>query len=151
MIRNRDKPAKPYASFLQPASSLPDKSLEKAYSLYPQNTPKDKVSYDLIVFDTYDYIDKVITFSMSDVFIAAFKIYKELTYDERVDQVIELFRYGTNDAEHILLMRYGFPSEMVNEIAHYVERVDENEIVFKNAVYQAPRFIQEIVAWYLPE
>jgi helicase len=150
MITNRDNLNKGSVEFLQPAQKLPDKSLKKAFPLYPKNTSINKVSYDLIVFDTYDYMDQIISFCLSDTFIAAFKIYEEKTGDERAEQVIELFRYGTNNSRHILLMRYGFPSEMVHEVSDYVESVDEIEIVFKNSVHSAPLPIREITEWYLP-
>jgi helicase len=150
MITNRDNPNKGSVEFLQPAQKLPDKSLKKAFPLYPKNTFVNKVSYDLIVFDTYDYMDQIISFCLSDTFIAAFKIYEEKTGDVRAEQVIELFRYGTNNSKHILLMRYGFPSEMVHEVSDYVESVDEREIVFKKTLHSASLAIREITEWYLP-
>lgn len=139
-----------FAQFLQPAVKLPKKSLEKPYSLYPEETSINKVSYDLIIFDTYDYMDQVISFSLSDTFIAAFKIYHEQTGDERAEQIMELFRYGTNNSKHILLMRYGFPAETASEISDYVERIDEREIIFKDSIYSAPLIIQNMTKWYLP-
>lgn len=151
IITNRDNPMKKTVGFLQPAQKLPDKSIESAYSLYEVGKKVDQVSYDLIVFDTYDYMDQVISFCLSDTFIAAFKIYQDKTKDERAEQIIELFRYGTNNSKHILLMRYGFPSEMVHEISDYVEKVDEKEIVFRNAIFSAPLTIREMTGWYLPE
>ncbi len=150
MITNRDDPNKKTVEFLQPARKLPDKSLENSYPLYEQGLLVDKVSYDLIVFDTYDYMDQVISFSLSDTFIAAFKVYEEKTGDFRAEQVIELFRYGTNNSKNILLMRYGFPSEMVHDVSDYVEKVNEKEIVFKNSIHSAPLAIREMVEWYLP-
>lgn len=149
-LTNRDNPKRSSIGFLQPASKLPDNSLIKAFPLYPGKTPVSKVSYDLIVFDTYDYMDQIISFSLSDTFIAAFKIYEDKTGDERAQKVIELFRYGTNNSKHILLMRYGFPSEMLHEVSDYVERVDEREIVFKNSLHSASVAIKEITDWYLP-
>lgn len=95
-------------------------------------------------------MDKVISISLSDTFIAAFKIYEDKTEDERIEGVTELFRYGTNNSKHILLMRYGFSSEMVHEISEYVERVDEREIIFKNSIHSAPLTIREMTDWYLP-
>lgn len=149
-ITNRDKPSKTIASFLQPAIPLPDKSAEKCYSIYPMHTLVSKVSYDRIVFDTYDYMDKVISHSLSDIFIAAFKIYEEKSGDSRAEQVIELFRYGTNNPRHILLMRYGFPPEMVSEVSEYVSSIDEKKIIFKDSINSAPVVIQDMAEWYLP-
>lgn len=149
-IIGRDDENQIYAAFSQPAEKLPNASLGRYYSLFPQNTRVEKVSYDAVVFDTYDYMDQVISFSLSDTFVAAFKIYEEKIDDGRAEQVIELFRYGTNNSKHILLMRYGFPPEMVSEVSDYVERVDEREIVFKNSIHSAPPAIRDMTGWYLP-
>lgn len=151
MITDRDNQDAKVVEFLQPAVKLPKKSLEKSYPLYQRETPIENVSYDLVVFDTYDYMDQVISFSLSDTFIAAFKIYQEHVSDGRAEQVIDLFRYGTNNSKHILLMRYGFAPEIVSELSDYVEKVDEKEILFKNSIYSAPPIIREIADWYLPQ
>ncbi len=139
-----------HAAFSQPANKLPDKTLGKTYSLFPPNTPANNVGYDVIVFDTYDYMDTVISFSLSDTFIAAFSIYREKNTDDRADKLIELFRYGTNNKNHILLMRYGFSPEVIGDIALYVEKIDESEVKFKKTINDAPSAIREIIEWYLP-
>ena len=104
----------------------------------------------MIVFDTYDYLDQVISFSLSDVFIAAFKVYKTLTADARADKMIELLRFGTNNSMHMLLMRYGFAPEDIEEITGYVQSISESNIVFKSTVYEAPYHVRDIIDWYLP-
>lgn len=149
-ITNRDNPNEPYASFSQPAKKLPDSSLNKAFSLFPRQTRKELVSYDSIIYDTYDYLDTVISFSLSDIFIAAFEIYREQNNDNRADDIIELFRYNTNNKRHILLLRYGFPPEIVREIDPYVQEIDENNITFLTSVQNASIRIQNAVEWYLP-
>ena len=108
------------------------------------------VSYDAVVFDTYDYMDKVVSFSLSDVFMAAFKIYRTKTQDSRASKMLELLRYGTNNVDHILLMRYGFPPESVAQIIPYIQFVTENEIVFRTEISSAPQHILDLVEWYLP-
>lgn len=138
------------AEFSQPAHKLPSSGLN-VYPLYSGDTPASAVSYDVIVFDTYDYLDQVVSFSLSDVFIAAFKVYKSLTADMRADKMIELLRFGTNNAMHMLLMRYGFAPEDIEEITPYVQSISESDIVFKRSVRDAPYHIQSMVDWYLPE
>ncbi|MCZ4130286.1 DEAD/DEAH box helicase [Stutzerimonas balearica] len=137
------------AEFSQPAHKLPNNGLN-AFSLYKDGTPANEVSYDIVVFDTYDYLDQVISFSLSDVFIAAFKVYKTLTADARADRMIELLRFGTNDSMHMLLMRYGFAPEDIEEITSYVQSISESDIVFKSSIYEAPFHIKNMVDWYLP-
>jgi hypothetical protein len=137
------------AEFSQKAEILPKSTLKNAYSLFA-NTLAKNVSYDAVVFDTYDYLDKVISFSLSDVFIATFKIYQEHTYDERATKIIELLKFGTNDTKHMLLIRYGFPPENVTEIAKYIESINENNIIFKQEIDEAPSHIRHLVDWYRP-
>ncbi|CAD0009488.1 DEAD/DEAH box helicase [Flavobacterium chungangense] len=149
-ITNRDKPNEPFGAFSQPAKKLPDSSLN-VYGLYEKNTPKENVSYDSIVYDTYDYMDQVISFSLSDIFIAAFKIYGEKRNDSRAEKIVELFRYNTNNKIHILLLRYGFSPEIIKEIAPYVDTIDEDRIIFLPTIQNTSDFVRNMVSWYLPE
>jgi helicase len=149
-ISDRDKRNGGFAQFSQPADKLPNNNHDHVFSLYVEGTPSMGVSYDAIVYDTYDYIDQVISFSLADVFVAAFQVYGDSNDDYRTENVIELFRYGTNNQTHILLIRYGFPPDLANEIGKYVDQIDERQISFKDSVKQAPFEIQELVEWYLP-
>lgn len=148
-ISKRDEKQIGMAEFSQEAEILPKSTLKNAYSLFA-NTLAKNVSYDAVVFDTYDYLDKVISFSLSDVFIATFKIYHEHTHDKRATKMINLLRFGTNNTEHMLLIRYGFPPENVIEIAKYVESINENNIIFKQEIEEAPSHIHYLVNWYRP-
>lgn len=148
-ISRRDEGRRGYADFAQPAGKLPDSKLLSAYPLFRGVKAKD-VSYDAVIFDTYDYLDQVISFSLSDVFSAAFKIYRKLSGDDRALKMMELLRYGTNDVLHMLLMRYGFSAEIVSEITPYISFVSESEIVFSAEIEKAPQYIKDIVEWYLP-
>jgi hypothetical protein len=148
-ISRRDFGYQGEAEFSQPAESLPNGKLQHRYSLFAGVAAKD-VSYDSVVFDTYDYIDKVISFSLSDAFMAAFKIYGESRNDARALKMIELLRFGTNNVDHILLMRYGFPPEAVVEIMPYIQFVTESEIVFSKEIESAPQSIRDMAEWYLP-
>ncbi|SFB05869.1 DEAD/DEAH box helicase [Pseudomonas sp. NFIX10] len=137
------------AAFSQQANKLPDSKLEKAYPLFKGIKARD-VSYDAIIFDTYDYLDQVISFSLSDVFSAAFRIYGKLTSDSRSEKMVELLRYGTNNVIHMLLMRYGFSPEAVTELTPYIKFVNEQNIIFSPEVEFAPQYIKDMVSWYLP-
>lgn len=148
-ISKRDRGRIGTAAFAQAASKLPDVSLKRAYPLVKEILAKD-VSYDAVVFDTYDYMDQVISFSLTDVFTAAFKVYGSSKNDSRSSKMIELLRYGTNNVMHMLLMRYGFPPEVVADVASYIRFVNEKEIIFADSVHSAPMHIKELVSWYLP-
>jgi len=149
-ITNRDNPNERFSAFSQPAKKLPDSTLN-VYGLYVKETPKKNVSYDSIVYDTYDYMDQVISFSLSDTFIAAFKIYGEKTDDSRAEKIVELFRYNTNNKVHILLLRYGFSPEIIKEVALHIDSIDEDKIIFKPTISTAPDFIKNMIKWYLPD
>lgn len=149
-ISKRDENNAGIAGFTQPANKLPDSKLKHNFSLFNEDTLAINVRFDAIIYDTYDYLDTVISFSLVEVFSAAFKIYLEHTEDGRAVQAIELLRYGTNDSRNILLMRYGFPPEDVPVIAPYIESISEFNIEFKDSVEDAPQYIKHMIEWYLP-
>ncbi len=148
-ISKRDFGYTGYANYSQPAEKLPNFSLNK-YSLFKWETLASNVNYDTIVYDTYDYMDQVLSFSLSDVFIGSFQVYYEYKKDDRALKIIELFKYGTNNQINILLMRYGFPSEIANELSQYIESIDEINLKFNSSIQQAPEYIKKLVEWYLP-
>jgi len=150
-LSRRDSGRQGNAKFSQPACELPNRKMEKTFSLFATNTAAREVSYDAVMFDTYDYLDKTISFCLSDTFVAAFKVYFEHSGDERASSMIQLFQYGTSDTQHILLMRYGFPPECVQEISEYIESVSEETIVFVDTIHSAPDHIKRLVEWYLPD
>ncbi|HHA2535466.1 TPA: DEAD/DEAH box helicase [Stenotrophomonas maltophilia] len=148
-ISRRDERDRTHADFSQPATTLPDSSLKRRFSLYPENTPKGRVSYDVVMFDTYDYLDKVISFSLFDVFAAAARIYYNQTKDERAKKFIELLRFGTNDQVNVLLMRYGFLPDQIEELIPHILRISDEEIVFKKSVSDINQKLRSVVDWYL--
>lgn len=150
-ISRRDFGRAGKADFTQSAEPLPNSNLVKAFPLFKNGTTAQEVSYDPVVFDTYDYMDQVISFSLSDVFLAAFKIYKKNSSDSIADKMIELLRFGTNDVMHVLLMRYGFSPEIISEITRYIQFVNEEQISFKDEIYSAPQHVRKLVEWYLPQ
>ncbi|WP_138438961.1 DEAD/DEAH box helicase [Marinobacter alexandrii] len=149
-ISRKDEGRRGYAAFSQPAARLPKSTLVKSYSIFDEKTLAKNVSYDAIVFDTYDYLDQVISFSLTESFIAAFKVYKDHVSDKRADKIIELLKFGTNDVVQTLLMRYGFPPEEVSELSNYIAFINEDIISFSSDIANAPKYLQELVEWYLP-
>lgn len=137
------------AGFSQPASKLPDSKLTRLYSLFKDVESKN-VSYDVVVYDTYDYLDLVLSFSLNDAFIGAFKIYQKNSEDLRAHRMILLLRYGTMNETIILLIRYGFSMEDVYDLEKYVESISEENIVFTDEIFSAPSYIKNMVKWYLP-
>lgn len=148
-ISNRDGENDGLSRFSQPANKLPDSNLTTPYSLFHSVKPIE-VSYDTVVFDTYDYLDTVISFSLSDVFIGAFKIYLSDTGDSRASVFIDFLRYGTINQTHIMLMRYGINPEDVLEIANYVDFISEEKIEINPAIHFSDDTLWKKISWYLP-
>lgn len=67
-ISRRDFGREGTAEFTQSAEPLPNSNLVKPFSLFKVGTLARDVSYDTVVFDTYDYMDQVISFSLLEVF-----------------------------------------------------------------------------------
>jgi hypothetical protein len=63
------------------------------------------VDFDIVVYDTYDFLDKLIGFKLSDIFYAAFKINFENTHDKRSLTFANLIKYGTSNEKEILMLR----------------------------------------------
>lgn len=150
-ISKRDKGRTGNAEFAQSAEPLPNNKLVRAFPLFKNGTTAQEVSYDAVVFDTYDYMDQVISFSLADVFFSAFKIYHKRTSDNRAEKMLELLRYGTNDVIHVLLMRYGFSPETISEISPFIRFVNEDQIIFDDEIYSAPDHVKKMIEWYLPQ
>jgi len=111
------------------AESLPNKDV-RAISLFGRGASVNSFDYDLLVYDTYDYLDKVISLSLSDPLCAALTIYYQETGDERAKVLKNFIRYGTNDEVEIWLLKYGFDPEDTEWVGQCVRHVDENGIIF---------------------
>lgn len=113
-----------------PKNGLPNKDLG-SFPLFPNDRYRaHEVSYDLVMYDTYDYIDKIWGFCLSDVFYAAFDLYYKRTQDIKADRMRKYIRYATIDETEILLLRYGFLFEDIEWIKPLVNFIDERRIIF---------------------
>jgi DEAD/DEAH box helicase len=129
--------------------TLPNKSLLKTPFNFKDLTLKD-FNYDHLVYDTYDYLDKVISFSLTDVYVAAFSIYYGNLNDPRAATMVKYLRYGTDDDREIWLLRYGFSFEDIEVMSSYVVSVNEKEIIFKSNVVDLDGTVTyELVKRYL--
>lgn len=122
-----------HARYMAGYSDIPNKKLQK-YPLVPTNTKCKDVDYDLIVYDTYDFLDKLIGFKLSDLFYAIFHQYFISYKDERAERLAKLFKYGTEDITEIWLLRYGFNFEEIEWLKPCIESIDENEIKFNTKI-----------------
>ena len=119
--------------FSAPPSSLPNKSLTHFASNY-ENIAVSKLRYDAVIYETYDYLDKVISFSLTDIFYAAFELHHKESGNSKSKRLADYIRYGTDKPEEILLLRYGFVMDEIDELSPHVESINEDEIIFKDSV-----------------
>lgn len=133
--------------FSQIPKSLPDSTLQDR-SLYSGISIAD-LDFDMVVYDTYDYLDKVISQSLVDPLCAAFEVYYRKTGDDRATILKNHVRYGTNDDLEIWLLRYGFGFEEIEWIKEYIECIDSKKIVFKDEVKNLVDDRLEVISRYL--
>lgn len=112
---------------------LPDSTLGNINRF--QGVSVDNLNYDLLVYDTYDYLDKVISLSLSDPICGAFQIYYDNTKDSRALIMKNYIRYGTNNQTEIWLLKYGFEFEDIEWLLEFIININENEIIFNGEIY----------------
>lgn len=110
-------------------SDIPDKNL-RFIPLFAYDMPAYKVSYDLVAFDTYDYIDKIINFKLKDIYYAVFNELFIKNSDIRAKKMSLYIKYGSADEKEIMLLRYGFDFETIEWLKDKVDKIDENQILF---------------------
>lgn len=104
---------------------------------------------------------KDIAFEFASWVSPSFKIYlikefqrlkdlEQKQLDWRAKDMVNYFRYGTNDETEIWLMRCGFSIEEVELIKDYVSRIDENEILFSSSLNEPQNdAVKKLVERYL--
>ncbi|MDD3704480.1 MAG: DEAD/DEAH box helicase [Clostridiaceae bacterium] len=125
------------AGFIRGYDDLPNINLRN-YSLYTEGTKAINIDYDRIVFDTYDYLDKLISFKLSDIFYAIFYQYYEKTTDDRALRLAKYFKYGTDDEKEILMLRYGLSFEEIEWVRDYILEISLEEIIFDPSIKELP-------------
>jgi superfamily II DNA/RNA helicase len=124
------------AAFFTEYKDLPDKTIN-VYSALNGIKAKD-VDYDLIMYDTYDYIDKLIGFKLSDVFYAAFYKFYERYNDEQALKLAKYIKYGTDNERHIWMLRYGLSFEDIEILDKHIDTINSERIIFKDSISQVP-------------
>ena len=133
--------------FNQGPSPIPDNTLRK-FSSFPASSVDD-LDYDQVVYDTYDYLDKVISLSMTDPVCAAFELYYRRKKDPHVKSFINYVRYGTDNETEIFLIRYGFGFEEIEWIKEHIDKIDSSGISFKNSIKDLSKEQTKIIERYL--
>ena len=133
------------AAFVMGYADIPNKNL-KVFSMFGnKETKATNVDYDRIVFDTYDYLDKIISFRLSDIFLAAFDGYYKKTGDERAKKMSLLVKYGTEDEKQIWMLRYGFSFEDIEWLEPYVISINQEEVIFSDEIGRLPNEKMEVI------
>lgn len=115
------------------AETLPNSRFPVPIPLFGYKSVTE-IDFDLLIYDTYDYIDKVLSLSLKDPLSAAFELYHNRTSDSKALSLANYIRYGTNDIVEIWLLRYGFSFEEIEWVKPYILEIDENEIKFNNNI-----------------
>ncbi len=129
--------------------SLPNLKEHRSY-IYSTDTSVADIEYDKIVYDTYDYLDKVISQSIADPLCAVFEVYyREIDKDPRALAIQNYIRFGTNEELAIWLLKYGIDPEDIEWLKKHVASVDENNIEFKDSILEEPIERLESVERYI--
>jgi hypothetical protein len=130
------------ARWIPEYQSIPNKKIVSRSITY--KTLAFAVDYDRVVFDTYDYLDKLIGFRFGDAYYAAFSLYGEKYQDKRATKMANYIRYGTNDNKEIMMLRYGFDFEDFEWLSPIIKSISEEEILFADFAALSEEQLQKI-------
>lgn len=136
------------ANYITGFHELPNKKLSR-YPLYGASDLIKDVDYDRIVYDTYDYIDKLIGFKLQDKFYASFIKYFESEKDLRAKKLANYVKFGTDDKKEIWMLRYGLTFEDIEVLNPHIEKIDSEEIVFRKSIDDVPIELKQSIIRYL--
>ena len=134
-----------FANYLVGFHDIPNKELRRYPLFDAQTTLARDVDYDSIVYDTYDYLDKLIGFKLSDVYYTALEKYYSSIQDERALKLAKYIKYGTDKERHIWMLRYGMSFEDIDILDRHIEKIDEEQIVFKPSINNIPEEDRAVV------
>ncbi len=136
------------ANFITGYHPIPDKN-HNVYSLFPQGTRAVDVDYDLIMTDTYDFIDKLISFKLTDVFYASLIKYFQKKNDARAEKLAKFIKFGTDNERHIWMLRYGMSFEDIEKLETHIISINAEEIVFKESILEVPKEDRESIERFI--
>lgn len=146
--KNGQKSDRLLSAFITGYSDLPKKDLH-VFSIFPKGTKAKDVSYDAILYDTYDFLDKLIDFKLGELFYATFMSYYEKNQDERAERFSKLLRYGTDNSRHIWMIRYGMEFEDIEKLDAHIRYIDANGIDFYDSINEVSEKDKEVIKRYM--
>lgn len=133
------------ARFSQKYEELPNNKLFKAIPLFPKDFKAKDVDYDIITYDTYDYLDKLIGLYLVDIFYVAFSKYNERCHDERAEKMANLIKFGTYNPKYIWMLRYGMSFEDIEILEDYIDSIDERGITVNQGFANLPEKARDCI------
>ena len=133
------------ARFSQKYEELPNNKLFKSIPLFPKRLKAKDVDCDIITYDTYDYLDKLIGLYLVDIFYAAFIKYDERCHDERAVKMANLIKFGTYNPKYIWMLRYGMSFEDIEILEDYIESIDERGIAVNQGFANLPEKARDCI------
>lgn len=155
-VQNRELSEEQYAeqvrgltvNYTQGAFSIPNKHTGR-FPLFSLGTPVTQCDYDHLVYDTYDYLDKVISLSIADPINAALEIYYQERKDLRAKALQNYIKYGTNSNFSILLLRYGFDFEEHSWLTPCINQISEDGIDFNEQIHALDENHYKLIERYI--
>lgn len=109
----------------------------------------EEPNYDSIVYNTYDFFDKLIDLKACDIYYCALIKYANKYNDESIRKIAIKLKYGTDDPKHILELRYGFSSEDFDWLDNVIDSISEDEIVFNEKIQELDSLKKERIEKYI--
>lgn len=79
---------------------------------------------------------------MCNIFQVAFVKYNERCPDEQAEKMANLTKYGTYNAKHIWMLRYGMSFEDIELLEDYIESIDERGIIVTQEFSNLPQKVK---------
>lgn len=133
-------------SFILKYSPIPNSKIESHIPLFNNNEDLD---YDTILYNTYDFYDKLIDLKLMDVYYVTLMKYFIKTGDEFYKEIAIKMKYGTSNPRQIMMMRYGYSSDDFDWLSEVIVKIDEEEILFNNNVINLDDYKKNKIKKYL--
>lgn len=136
-----DLAKKTKVAYMMGYSDIPSMKL-RPFPLVDLDVLASDVDFDKVIYDTYDYLDKLIGFKLSDIYYAAFKMNYENTHNEKSLILANLIKYGTSDETEIMMIRYGLTFEDMKVLSGVIEEINTSGVKVNEAFYALPEEVR---------
>jgi hypothetical protein len=136
------------ANFSNRYQDIPNSKIYNA-PLYSFNNSVEEVDYDIVMYDTYDFIDKLIGFKLSDIFYAAFYTYYQRHGSQMALLGAKFVKYGTANDRYIMMQRYGLDFQDIKNLDAYIDQIDEHCVTVSERFYGLPNDMKKPLLRFL--